>query len=110
MPILETKRVWDFTSTGTGKFYPCGSAESLTFGIATSSGCTASVQFVHRMGSTASPDIGSSTPNFVLSTVQCTVADRQTVQHLGPFDYIAPRVKDMTAGSTHAIRVNLLGV
>lgn len=108
MPILETKREWTFSSSGTGKFYPCGPAQSLTFGIATSSGCTASIQIVHRMGSTSA--LNSSAVNFVLSTVQCTVADAQTAQFLGPLEYVAPRVKDLTSGSTHAIRVILLGV
>lgn len=111
MAFLETKQIWNFTSTGTGKFQPCGAAQSLTFGITTSSGCTASVQIVHRMGSTASTSaIASSALNFVLSTIQCTVADAQTDQFLGPLDFVAPRVKDMTAGSTHAIRVYLTGV
>lgn len=111
MACLETKRVWNFTSTGTGKFVPCGVAQSLTFGLTTSSGCTASIQIVHRMGSTGSTSaIASSALNFVLSTVQCTVADAQTDQFLGPLDFVAPRVKDMTAGSTHAIRVYLTGV
>ena len=108
MAIIETKRVWNFTSTGTGKFYPCGPAQSLTFGITTSSGCTASVQILHRMNSTDA--LASSAVNFVLSTVQCTLADAVTVQHLGPLEYAAPRIKDMTSGSTHAIRVILLGV
>ena len=108
MAIFETKRVWDFTSTGTGKFYPCGPAQSLTFGLITSSGCTASIQIVHRMNSTDA--LASSAVNFVLSTIQCTVADAQTAQFLGGLEFVAPRVKDMTSGSTHTIRVTLLGV
>lgn len=108
MAILETKRQWDFTSTGTGKFHPVGPAESLTFGIRTSSGCTASVQIVHRMGSTSAPGNGT---DFVLSTVQCTVADAQTDQFLGPLEWVAPRVKDKTAGgTTNTVTVYLDGV
>lgn len=111
MPYLETKRVWNFTSSGTGKFMPCGVAQGLTFGITTSSGCTASIQIVHRMGSTGSTSaMSDSNVNWILSTIQCTVADNQTVQFLGPLDYVAPRVKDLTAGSTHLIRVYLTGV
>lgn len=109
MAFLETKNTWNFTSSGTGKFVPCGAAQSLTFGIATSSGCTASIQIVHRMGSTLASTTASSVANFVLSTIQCTAADMVTDQYLGPLEYVAPRVKDLTAG-THAIRVYLLGV
>lgn len=108
MPLLETKGAWSFTSTGTGKFVKAGLAQGITFGITTSSGCTASVQILHRMGSTSVLD--SSAVNFVLSTIQCTVADAQTAQFLGPLEFVAPRVKDLTAGSTHAITVKMIGV
>ena len=104
MPIFEASQKWALTSTGYGKFQPAGSAESLTFGIETSSGCTATVQIVHRMGSTSGKD-------GVLSTVQCTLAALATDQFLGPLEFVAPRVVDKTAGgTTNTVTVYLRGV
>ena len=104
MPIFETSHRWVLTSTGYGKFQSPGSAESLTFGIETSSGCTATVQIVHRVGSTSGKD-------GVLSTVQCAVDVLNTDQFLGPLEYVAPRVVDKTAGgATNTVTVYLKGV
>lgn len=99
MPYLESAHTWTLTSTGTGKFQPLGACQSVTFGIETSSGCTATVQLLHRMGSTAGKDS-------ILSTNQCTVAVLVTDQYLGPLEYVAPRVVDKTAGgATNTVTV-----
>ena len=103
MAIIETSFKWIFTSSGTGDIFDArGFAQSLTFGIETSSGCTATVQLKHRMGSSAGP-MG------VLSSVVLSTGEFATVQMLGPLDYLAPRVTDMTAGSTNSITVYLKG-
>lgn len=94
MPILESAHKWSFSSTGTGKFQSIGASRNVTFGAETSSGSTATVQILHRMGSTLGKD-------GVLSTVACTaVGALVTAQLSGPLDYIAPRVVDKTAGGT----------
>jgi len=103
MAILETTHKWAFTSTGTGKFQRLGPAQSVTFGMETSTGCTATIQVVHRMGTTSSP-------NSVLSTVNCTLADLVTDQFLGPLEFVAPRVTDKTSGSTASVTVYLRAV
>lgn len=103
MAIIETQFKWTFASTGTGeRFDARGFAQSLTFGVETSSGCTATVQLSHRMGSSAGP-MG------VLSTVTNSTGQFQTVQFLGPLDYLAPRVSDMTSGSTNVVTIYLKG-
>ncbi len=104
MAIIETAHKWAvFTSTGTGKFLALGPSQSLTFGIETSTGCTATVQIVHRMGST----LGA---NSVLSTVNSTLGVLMTDQFLGPLEYVAPRVTDKTSGSTATVTVFLRAV
>lgn len=104
MAILESAGVWALTSTGTGKFLPVGTAQFVSVGIETSSGCTATVQILHKMGST----LGQSG---ILSTVQCTIADLALVQKNGPLGWIAPRVVDKTAGgATNTVTVYLKGV
>ena len=104
MPILETTRKWVLTSTGVGKFHFCGSAQSLTFGIETSTNSTATVQIVHRMGTTNGISC-------VISTVQCSTGSMNTAQFLGPLEFVAPRVVDKTAGgTTNTVTVFLRGV
>lgn len=100
MAYLESAQKWTFTSTGTGKFQPMNAAASLTFGVETSSGCTATVQILHRMGSTSGKD-------GVLSTVAAaSTGALVTDQFLGPLEYVAPRVVDKTAGgSTNIVTV-----
>ena len=103
MAIIETQFKWTFTSTGTGDIFDArGFAQSLTFGVETSSGCTATVQMKHRMGS-------SNGPMGVLSTVTLSTGEFATLQFLGPLDYLAPRVTDKTANSTNTITVYLKG-
>lgn len=104
MGFLESAATWNFTSTGTGKYMPVGTAQFVSVGVETSSGCTATVQILHKMGST--------TGQFnILSTQQCTIADVALYQKNGPLGYIAPRVVDKTAGgATNTITVHLKGV
>jgi hypothetical protein len=104
MPYLEQAYKWTFTSTGTGKFIPLNASGSVTFGFETSSGCTATAQVLHRMGSTSGK-------NGVLSTVAGMAADAlNTDQFLGPLEYVAPRISDKTAGSTNTVTVYLRSV
>ena len=100
MAYLESAHQWSFSSTGTGKFQPLGACLNVTFGAETSSGSTATVQILHRMGSTLGKD-------GILSTVACTaVGALVTAQLSGPLEYVAPRVVDKTAGgSTNTVTV-----
>lgn len=105
MAIPENRFRWDFTSTGSGKAYDCrGYAQGLTFGIETSTNSTATVQILHRMGSSAGPYA-------VLSTVQTgSTGAFVTDQFLGPLEWVKPRVVDKTAGgSTNTVTVYLMG-
>lgn len=103
MAILENAFVWNFTSTGTGDVYDARSvAQSLTFGVETSSGCTATIQIIHRMGSSAGP-------KSVLSTVNLSTGAFTTVQFLGPLEFLSARVTDKTANSTNLVTVYLRG-
>src|SRR5688572_19341767 len=95
MAYLESAHTWTFTSTGTGKFQPLGASQSVTFGARPSTNSTATVQILHRMGSTSD---GNPT---VLSTIACaSTGTLVTDQFLGPLEYVAPRVVDKTAGGT----------
>lgn len=103
MAILENSFKWSFTSTGTGKAFDCrGYARNLTFGLETSSGCTATIVIQTRMGSSAGPygAMGST----ALSTGAFV-----PLQFSGPLEWVRPRVSDITAGSTHVITVYLRG-
>lgn len=103
MASIEAAKTWDFTSTGTGKAYDArGYAQSLTFGIETSSGCTATVTLQHRMGSSAGPY------SDMFSTA-VTSAAFVTVQLLGPLEWLKPRVSAKTANSTNTVTVYLKG-
>ena len=102
MPHLEASRKWTFTSTGTAKAYNAVAAESLTFGVETSSGCTATVVIQHRMGSSAGP-YGT------LASTSLTTGGFQSLQFNGPLEWVRPRLSDLTAGSTHVVTVYLLG-
>lgn len=104
MPILENNQTWTFTgSTGTGKaFNAKGYASQLTFGAETSSGCTGTVQWLHRMGSSAGPYTA------LYSTALSTGAF-VTQQSNGPLEWIKPRLTDLTAGSTNVVRCYLMG-
>lgn len=103
MASLENSFRWDFTSTGTGNVYDARSvAQSITVGVETSSGCTATIQVLHRMESSAGP-------RSVLSTVSLAVSEFKTIQFLGPLDFLAPRVTDKTANSTNTVTVYLKG-
>lgn len=103
MAIIENAYRWDFTSTGTGDLLDARAvAQCLTFGVETSSNCTATVQILHRMWSS----IG---PKSVLSTLSMSSRAFTTVQFVGPLEYIAPRVTDKTANSTNTITVYLKG-
>lgn len=105
MPMLEASNQWTFTgSTGTGKAFNCrGYAQSITFAMETSSGCTGTVQILHRLGSSAGPySVMSSN---ALSTGECL-----TNQFVGPLEWLKPRLTDLTAGSTNVVTVRLIGV
>jgi len=103
MAIIETSYKWTFTSTGVGDIFDArGFAQSLTFGVETSSGCTATIQIQHRMGT-------SDGPRAVMSTVNLSTGAFTTVQFLGPLDFLAPRVTDKTANSTNVVTVWLKG-
>jgi len=102
MSFIESQYTWNFTSTGTGKYLPLGPCQSVTFGIQPSTNSTATVQILHRMGSTSQPGDPS-----VLSTVACaTTGALVTDQFLGPLEFVAPRVVDKTAGgATNTVTV-----
>ena len=104
MGLPEATRKWEFLgSTGTGKaFNTQGYAQSLTFGLETSSGCTGTFQILHRMGSSAGP-------YSVLSSQALSSAAFTTVQFIGPLEWVKPRLTDLTAGSTNVGTVYLLG-
>lgn len=101
MPYLEASWAWTFTSTGTGKFLPLNACQSVTFGILPSTNSTATVQILHRMGSTSEGNAS------VLSTVAAaSTGTLVTDQFLGPLEYVAPRVVDKTAGgATNTVKV-----
>lgn len=104
MAILESATRWDFTSTGTGKAFNLkGMSQSITFGVEPSTNSTATVQILHRMGSSAGTYC-------VLSTVQCaSTGEFVTDQFLGPLEWVKPRVVDKTAGgSTNTVTVYLV--
>lgn len=103
MAALEAAHTWNFTSTGTGKFIRCGLGQSITFGLETSPASTATIQILHRMGS-------SSGVSGVLSTNQCSSGTMTTDQYLGPLEWVAPRIVDKTAGSTNTITAYLKAV
>jgi hypothetical protein len=104
MAMLETSHKWaQFTSTGTGKAFNCrGMSQGMSFGLETSSGCTATIQILHRMGSSAGP-------YSVLSTVNLSTGAFTTDQFLGPLEWVKPRVTDKTANSTNVVDVYLMG-
>lgn len=103
MPSFEASGSWAFTSTGTGKAVRAGQAQSLTFEVETSSGCTASVQILTRQGSSAGP-------YSALSTITNDTGALNTVQFLGPLKWVKPRVTDKTANSTNLVNVRMTGV
>lgn len=107
MPALENSQSWTFSasSTGAGKaFNSRGYAQGLTWYVETSSGCTCTVQIQTRAGSSA----GSQTPSAwaILSTLNCTKADIQVDQYMGPMEWVRPNVTDKSAGT---ITIYLLG-
>lgn len=104
MAELSASRKWSFTSTGAGKAYDVrGYSRYITFGVETSSGSTAHVQILHRMGSSLGP-------YSVLSTVISTLGEFVTSQFVGPLEWVKPRVVDKTAGgSTNTVTVYLQG-
>lgn len=103
MAILETSHKWSvFTSTGTGDPVNVKMAQSLTIGVETSPACTATIQVLHRMGT-------STGPFSVLSTVAPSTGSFTTVQFLGPLDWVTLRVSDKSANSTNTVTGYLLG-
>lgn len=105
MASLAVDTKWTFTgSTGSGKAYNLrGNAETLTWVVETSSGCTATVQLQHRMGSSAGP-------YKALSSVTNSTGDVNTDQMLGGgLEWVRPRLTDLTAGSTNIVTVYLKG-
>lgn len=105
MPILEVKQTWTFTgSTGAGKAVRVSpSARNLTFGAETSSGCTGTVQWLHRMGSSAGP-------YSVLASTALSSGQFWTVQNNGPLEYVKPNLVSITAGgTTNVIQAYLIG-
>ena len=104
MSMLETSGKWTFTgSTGTGKALNVrGYAQGLTFGLETSSGCTGTIQILHRMGSSAGP-------YSALSSNALSTGEFLTDQFMGPLEWVKPRLTDLTAGSTNVVTVYLMG-
>ena len=103
MACLEVSHKWTLTSTGTGKAINCrGIATAFSVGVETSSGCTATVVFQHRMGSSAGP-------YSALGSTALSTGAFQTLQFTGPLQWVKPRVSDLTAGSTHVVTVYLDG-
>lgn len=104
MSLRETSiKFATFTSTGTAKAYNAnGYAQGLTFGLETSSGCTASYQLLHRMGSSAGP-------YSVISSGTMSTGAFVTDQFMGPLEWVKPRVKTKTANSTNVFDAYLMG-
>lgn len=106
MAMIENDGKWpQFTSTGTGKAINFrGYAQGLTFGFEPSTNSTATIQILHRMGS-------SGGPYSVLSTIQCaSTGEFVTAQFLGPLQWVKPRVVDKTAGgTTNTVDIYFLG-
>jgi hypothetical protein len=104
MGMLETSHKFaTFTSTSAAKaFNAKGYAQGLTFGLETSSGCTAAYQLLHRMGSSAGP-------YSVISSGTMSTGAFVTDQFMGPLEWVKPRVKTKTAGSTNLVDVFLMG-
>jgi hypothetical protein len=104
MANLENSHKWTFTgSTGSGKALNIrGYAQAVTFGVEASSGCTATVQVLHRMGSSAGP-------YSVMNSTALSTGSFVTQQFLGPLEWVKPRLTDLTAGSTNVVTVYLIG-
>jgi hypothetical protein len=104
MASLEASHKWTFTgSTGTGKALNLkGWSQQVTFGAETSSGCTGTVAWLHRMGSSAGPY--ATLHSTALSTGQFV-----THQSNGPLEWVKPRLSDLTAGSTNVVQTYLMG-
>jgi hypothetical protein len=104
MPNLESAQTWTFTgSTGTGKaFNAKGYGRAFTFGTETSSGCTGTIVWLHRMGSSAGP-------YHTLHSTALSTGQFLTQQSDGPLEWVKPRLSDLTAGSTNIVRCYLMG-
>lgn len=104
MPILEAHQTWTFTgSTGSGKAFNLrGMSRAVTFGAETSSGCTGTVVWQHRMGSSAGPYSD-------LHSTALAAGAYVTQQSNGPLEWVKPRLSDLTAGSTNIVRCYLMG-
>jgi hypothetical protein len=102
MPIPEALRLWTFTgSTGTGKAVDLRNyARQITVGFETSSGCTGTVQLLHRMGSSAGP-------YHLMHSTALSTGLFAHAQFLGPLEWVKPRLTDLTTGSTNIVRVYL---
>lgn len=103
MACLELSHKWTLSSTGTAKAINCGGiATAFTLGLETSSGCTATVVFQHRMGSSAGP-------YSAMGSTSLSTGGFNTLQFAGPLQWVRPRLSDLTAGSTHVVTVYLDG-
>lgn len=104
MSMIETSIKFEpFTSTGTAKAVNVkGYAQGVTFGLETSSGCTATFQVLHRLGSSAGP-------YSVLSSNALSTGQFLTDQFMGPLEWVSVRVTDKTAGSTNVGTAYLVG-
>lgn len=104
MPTLEASQKWTFTgSTGTGKAVSLkGYSRFVTFGAETSSGCTGTVTWLHRMGSSAGP-------YSVLASTALSSGAFWTVQNNGPLEWVKPQLVSLTAGSTNVVQAYLMG-
>jgi hypothetical protein len=104
MAILETSHKWTFTGSTTAQKAVDlrGYAQAYTFGIQTSSGCTGTVEILHRMGSSA----GSYS---VMHSTALSSRVFATAQFLGPLEWVKPRLASLTSGSTNIVTVYLRG-
>ena len=102
MPQVDAQFTWTFTgSTAVKKAYNLKNYPShVTFGIETSSGCTATVEILHRMGS-------SEGPYGVLESTTISSAAFLTIQKNGPLHFVKPRLASFTSGSTNIVTVYL---
>lgn len=99
MAVLETSYSWDFAataSTGALKAFPTkGYAERFSFYVETGAGCTATVRWETRAGSSAGP----------YATIASTALSTSAVwfvQNNGPLEWIRPYCVAKTTGTLTA--------
>ncbi len=105
MPVLENDIKWIFAgSTAVKKAVNLkGNAANISVVYETSSGCTASLAFLHRMGSSAGT-YQAIDPSTAMSSRAVLLK-----QFTGPLEWVKPQLVAITAGATNVVTVYLKG-